>query len=75
MEGLGSAFITFTIEGYESLLKEGKSKKEEEAFAKQRTKDKRHKLRLRIKIRTKATVALHMLSTARKGETKVLSKN
>jgi hypothetical protein len=58
MEGLGSAFITFTIEGYESLLKECKYKKEEEAFAKQRTKDKRHKLRLRIKIRTKATIAL-----------------
>jgi hypothetical protein len=45
MEGLGSAFITFTIEGYESL--KGKYKKEEEAFAKQRTKDKRQKLRLR----------------------------
>jgi hypothetical protein len=74
MEWLGSAFITFTIEGYELLYK-NKYKKEEEAFAKQRTKDKRHKLRLRIKIRTKATVALHMLSTARKGETKVLSKN
>jgi hypothetical protein len=50
MEGLGSAFINFTIEGYESL--KGKYTKEEEAFAKQRTKDKRHKLRLRIKIRT-----------------------